>query len=198
MLLILVLPVVTQCMKRDLSKITSSPPKTTKILQSERDTVILYNSSNPSPYMELALYQQNHQLTLTGCKDMIFLNQYKNVFVNGYSFLGLAAMSIHFKIPAIMRPPFASPENNFSIRDALHHEKDSFIQKLLTLGFAPTPEDKKIARIEKWERCEPIIKNICLLYCANKHNNTHFLSHIPYELIQYIMYHMFETEESLF
>lgn len=199
LVILVLLPVVTQCMKRDFSKISSSPSKTATILETKRDEVILYNYTNPSPHAELALYQNNHQLALLGCKDMIYLNQYKNVFVNGYSFLGLAAMSIHFKMPIIMRPPFAGPENNFSIRDAFYHEKDPFIQKLLELKFKPTPDDKKIACIEKWERCLPIIIESTYRFCYI--DNKAGIS-VPSEIKNYIatllFWLKFNAEKSLY
>jgi hypothetical protein len=73
-------------------------------------------------------------------------------------------------------------------------EKQNFIQKLLTLGFVSTPEDKELALVEKWERCAPsIIKRICTFQHAPLLTEIN----MPKEIYPNIALLMFNTEESL-
>jgi hypothetical protein len=73
-------------------------------------------------------------------------------------------------------------------------EKKDMIQQLFELEFKPTPDDKELALLEKWERCAPlIIKKI------HSFQHAPILSemNVPQEIIPLIASLMWDTEESL-
>jgi hypothetical protein len=101
-----------------------------------------------------------------------YLRMVKKVRINNYSALGSATMA----------------------EKVTFQEKQEFIQKLLALGFNPTPEDKELAIVEQWERCDAllIIKTCILLKSPLLLEMS-----VPQEIMQYISLLMWETEESL-
>jgi hypothetical protein len=75
-----------------------------------------------------------------------------------------------------------------------YQDKKQFIQKLLGLHFTPTPGDKELALLTKYEEFGPSIIKIFLNL-----QNSLFLSEmdLPQEIIPLITLLMFETEKSL-
>lgn len=187
----------TQCMKRSFSQISSSDETIPETLQQKRYDVILHNTYNPSPCMELALHQENHQTALEGCKNLVCLNQYKNVLVNGYSFLGLAAMSISLGNTEVNSNDVWCNFNHSSGKDVSPHEKYQFIYKLRhKFGFQPILKDKKVAFAELWERRFPIIEKLHLFNYAMKHKTPHFSEVVvfPQDVVDYIAQVIIESE----
>ncbi len=74
-------------------------------------------------------------------------------------------------------------------------EQKEFIQKLFMLGFTPTPEDKGLAFLERWERIS--FDKMILLY-GGQQSLTSVLWEFPHDLILLIAWHMCDLEESLF
>lgn len=173
-----------QCMKRKatdmselaIAQLNSAKPKTIQELQSIRD-----------PFIASKINRNNDQITNA---DLILFQEYwvpKN-FPTHPLLMGQTA----FSPITLLTMALKSPKNPIPV---LFHEKKEMIQKYLKDGFIPTEIDKEYAFLEKWERCQPIIKNICLINCAYEKND--FLSFMPRELINMILLRMFKTEESL-
>src|SRR6266446_6073765 len=139
----LLLPTITQCMKRLSLDLTDTQPQQKRTLKGIRTEIVQHIHKTACIHFEQSFYQENHESTLFFCESSSFLNRYKSFNVKGYSFLGLAVICIK----GLEEPP-AEPS---------FFEKKQFIQKLLTLGFQPTKKDKKLAALEKKERCLPSI-----------------------------------------
>ena len=104
-----------------------------------------------------------------------------------YSLAGLLTMSV---------------KNCFPCETIGYNKKKENLSRLFNdLACPPTLKDKELAIVEKWERCKDSIKNIYLFNCIvnyAKQDETHCLSQIPQDLIKYISFLIFDTEELLF
>lgn len=97
-----------------------------------------------------------------------------------YSLAGLLTMSIKNCIPCPM---------------TYQEKKERLLPFLDKFPDASTPKDQDLAIVEKWERCENIIKNITVFRLCSLHSEN--LREILPEIINDITLLMFATEESL-
>lgn len=181
----LFLPISTTvyCMKRSSSELTNIEHHNNQTVQDVRNALISYNYKNNCIHFEQPFYQENHEGTLFFClSDNSFLERYKKFIMLDYSFLGLATICMS----ALQYPQ----EPSFL-------QKKEFIQELITLGFVPTQEDKKLAALEKRERCKPSIQKISFFRYAYFASEILPEFSIPKELIDNISLLMWNTEESL-
>ena len=175
-----------QSMKRLSSEIVNIQSKT---LYAKAEKISIFISKGYGDKMNLFFFQENHNFALREMANSYNREKAKKFTFHGYSYLGLVAMSIKVY-------PSQMPIDNYP-EQASFIQKKTFIDILKKANFLPTPKDRKIAFLEKWERCKSIIKNICFFRYAYSISEILPELLIPQEVINDISLLMFETEESL-
>jgi hypothetical protein len=189
-------------MKRPHSSISTAIQSTSVInsgagkiltLKDKRDKIIEYAKWCLPIQHKLLLYHKHLNL-INNCDEHTADSNvpgYLDIDIEGYSFLGLTAMSFTMKYHNDQN----IDRNKYYIYQSLSYAEKKYFTKIFSmLGFGATRKDMEIVPIEKYERC---LAKFYPLYYANKNNMLCF-SQIPHELIKKITLLTFAIEEPLF
>lgn len=183
---------ITQCMKRpaiesesSLAQSSHAKPKTILEIKKDRDDLIEKQRKLFIPGNRIGnhLIFQSYWSICNNPLDQAPQDAHKKCRINGYSCLGLIAISV---------------DNIKNPQPTIYNDKKSFIKKFLDVGCQPTDKDKEFALLEKWERCLPSLTKALYYIC---YINPLLEDQVPQELKDYIatlaFWAKFNAEESL-
>jgi hypothetical protein len=188
--LFLLLPAVTQCMKRSFSQIIGSDDNSLQIKQITIQSLKEEYENLRSQLNEISKgkrpYDKKELQHLMGC---LYPNipHHGNCAYFGYTTEGLKYLNVkdkRYQEYSLL---------GIAIMAHVSFQK-SLIKKLLDAECIATEKDKNIALVEKLERCTP---SIITRICTFKHFPLLTEIKMPKEINTYIALLMFETEESL-
>lgn len=133
----LLLTPIIQCMKVEKKN------KDEKFKLVSNDTIDLDKTTNFTsvvPDLGLVFFQENHCHVENHLSE---LEKHRETNINGYSFLGFAAIAIHvYPEDLLQKYPKLAP----------YEDRKKMVKILLNHGFEPTPQDRELALIvEKQE-----------------------------------------------
>ncbi|HLW73327.1 MAG TPA: hypothetical protein VKR54_04745 [Candidatus Babeliales bacterium] len=123
---------ITQCMKDNRFEFSLTTP--------DNRVELVGKLALSCPDIMYPYYHENHRFAFDS--QHLQLKNWQGVSINGYSFLGFAAIAIHVF-------PFSQALNGNTKypKYASYDERKDFIKALLARGFKPTDKDRELAFI---------------------------------------------------